>query len=85
MALHTKTNFENQTLILDGEDFVGCELKHCMLVFKGHRAVRLEHCHLQGCTWQFEDAALRTVELLKGLYLSGPAGKQIVQSIFERA
>lgn len=85
MAIHTKVHLENQTLILDGEDYVDCELRHCTLVFKAHRPVRLERCHLIGCTWQFEDAALRTVEMLKGLYMSGPAGRQVVQTIFEKA
>lgn len=85
MAVHTKQVLENQTVLLDGEEYHHCELRHCTLVYKGLNAVKLEHCHLQGCKWQFEDAALRTVTLLKGLYVSGQHGKEIVEAIFRKA
>jgi hypothetical protein len=82
MALHEKQHFERQTLILDGNDFINCELKKCNLIYKGREAVKLEHCHIAGCTWQFEDAALRTVIMLKGLFTSGHLGREIVEAIF---
>jgi hypothetical protein len=82
MAVHKHVTFDNQTVILDGNDFQHCELRHCNLVYKGREPVKLEHCHLAGCTWQFEDAAQRTVLMLKGLYTSGPIGKDIVEAIF---
>jgi len=85
MAGHRKKLIENQTLILDGDHFFECELRNCRLVYKGLEHVKLEHCRIVGCTWQFEDAALRTVTLLKGLYVSGQPGKEIVQTIFEKA
>ena len=82
MAVHKKESLINQTLILDGNEFHDCELKHCNLIYKGREAVKLEHCHIAACTWQFEDAALRTVIMLKGLYQSGHVGKEIVEAIF---
>jgi hypothetical protein len=85
MAVHKKVVLENQTVLLDGNEFHHCELRHCNLVYKGLDAVKLEHCHLVGSTWQFEEAALRTVTLLKGLYLSGPHGKEVVEAIFRKA
>jgi hypothetical protein len=85
MAVHRKEVLESETLVLDGQDFINCDLRHCNLVYKGHDVVKLEHCHLAGCTWQFEDAALRTVTMLKGLYLSGPHGKEVVEAIFKKA
>ncbi len=83
MAVHRQQHFERQTLILDGNEFIECELKRCNLVYKGREAVKLEHCHIAGCTWQFEDAALRTVVLLKGLFTSGHLGREIVEAIFK--
>jgi hypothetical protein len=85
MAVHNKKAIEHQTLILDGNEFHHCELRHCNLVYKGHGAVKMEHCHLVGCTWRFEDAALRTVSLLKGMYLSSQHGKEVVEDIFRKA
>jgi hypothetical protein len=85
MAVHKRAVLENQTLILDGNEYYNCELRKCTLVFKGHDAVKLEQCHLVGCRWQFEDAALQTVALLKGLYLSGSHGKEVVEKIFRNA
>ena len=85
MAVYKQQTLENQTVVLDGNEFIGCELRHCTLVYKAHDVVKLDHCHLVGCAWQFEDAALRTVSMLKGLYLSGPAGKEVVENIFRQA
>jgi hypothetical protein len=82
MALYKNKTIESQTLILDGNEFDHCELKDCTLVFKGHEQVKLEHCRMSGCTWEFEDAALRTVLMLKGLWHSGHNGKEIVEAIF---
>jgi len=85
MAVKKKAVLENQTVMLDGNEYHHCELRHCNLIYKAHDAVKLEHCHLVGCTWQFEDAALRTVALLKGIYLSGQHGKDVVEAIFRKA
>jgi hypothetical protein len=82
MAVHKKASYERQTVILDGNEFIECELRHCNLIYKGREPVKLEHCHIAGCTWQFEDAAQRTVMMLKGLYTSGHIGKEIVEAIF---
>jgi len=82
MGMHRNESFENQTVILDGNEFDHCEMRRCNLVYKGREPVKLEHCQLAGCTWQFEDAAQRTVMMLKGLYLNGHVGKEIVDAIF---
>jgi hypothetical protein len=82
MAVYKKANYVNQTVILDGNEFHDCEFRHCNFIYKGQEAVKLEHCHIAGCTWQFEDAALRTVIMLKGLYMTGNVGREIVDAIF---
>jgi hypothetical protein len=82
MAVHKHASFQNQTVILDGNEFDHCELRHCNLVFKGHGDVKLDHCTIIGCTWQPEAAAQRTVVMLKHLYQSGQIGKEIVEAIF---
>jgi hypothetical protein len=84
MAVHNQKTFANQEVVLDGNEFHGCELRHCNLIYKAQDVVKLEHCHLVGCTWQFEDAALRTVTMLKGLYRTGRAGKEVVEAIFQQ-
>jgi hypothetical protein len=85
MAIHRNDVIEGQTVILDGSELIDCELRQCTLVYKAQEPVKLDRCHLVGCTWQFEDAALRTVSLLKGLYLAGPPGKEIIEAIFRQA
>jgi len=82
MAVYKNQTLENQTLILDGNEFHHCEIKNCTLVFKAHEMVKLEHCRIGGCTWEFEDAALRTVLMLKGLWVSGHSGREVVEAIF---
>ena len=83
MAVFKQRTFNNETVLLDGNEFDHCEMRQCTLVYRANEVVRLEHCHLVGCRWQFEDAALRTVAMLKGLYLSGQAGKEVVEAIFK--
>lgn len=85
MAVHEHKTYANETVVLDGQDFSGCEFHHCTLVYRAQEAVKLEHCHIIGCTWRFEDAAHRTVSMLKALYLSGARGKETVESIFRHA
>jgi hypothetical protein len=82
MSVHKQEQFENSTVLLDGNEYHECHMRHCNLIYKGRDAVKLEHCHIQACTWQFEDAALRTVTLLKNLYMNGQKGKEIVDAIF---
>jgi hypothetical protein len=85
MPVQKRATIEHQTILLDGNEFIDCKFRHCKFIYKGQAPVKLEGCHLSGCTWQFEDAALRTVTLLKGLYVSGEHGKEIVETIFRNA
>src|SRR6266581_301632 len=50
MAVQRNATIERQTVILDGNEYHGCTFDHCNLIYKAHDAVKLEHCHIVGCT-----------------------------------
>jgi hypothetical protein len=79
MAAHKGSKFDNATVVLDGHQFVECEFTGCRLVYRGGELPALQHCHFMACTWLLEDAALRAVQFLRGVYHSGPGGKELVE------
>ena len=79
MAVYQDKKIENETVVLDGSEFVSCEFHGCRMVYRGGEHPRLQHCHFTRCTWHLEDAAQRTVLFLKSIYHSGPGGRELVE------
>jgi hypothetical protein len=76
--------FENLTEVLDGKEYQGCEFHHCRLVYRGGTLPKVSHCHFSECEWVLEDAAGRTISLLKGLYHGGgSSGRKLVEATLD--
>lgn len=82
MATFEQRVFEGQTVVLDGETFQVCEFRNCRLVYKGAGIVTMDRCNIADCQFVFEDAALRTVMFMQGLYRSSPAGQKFIENLF---
>lgn len=75
--------FENERWEVDGLAFVRCKFKRCRLVFSGGDQVSFKDCTFADCDWVFDGPAENTLAYLSAMYHGlGPAGKQLVTSIF---
>ena len=79
MSKHLRAGFEDKTVILDGEEFEDCTFVECKLIYRGGEPPRLSNNKFHGCTWELEDAALRTISFLVVLNIS--EGRAFVDGI----
>jgi hypothetical protein len=68
---HTKENFENRIVEIDGEEYLDCEFDNCVLTYRGGTFPIFLRTQTSQCTWNLEDAASRTLLLLHALYARG--------------
>lgn len=83
MTFHEHT-FENETVNLDSNEFVGCEFIDCTLTYAGGEVARMAHCSFNvmppiiftGCAWN-------TLNVLRALYHGGfrPVVEQTLNDI----
>jgi hypothetical protein len=74
--------FENQTLTgltlrLDDDEFIGCQLIDCQVLFGGTRAPVYSGNYAVGCRFQFAESALITIDLLRWM-LNVPSLREVV-------
>jgi hypothetical protein len=78
-------SFENTDVHLDGTVFQGCSFKDVVFIYGGGSLPDLSDCSIDGCSWKFEDAADRTIILIRALAQAmGPEGQAFVEKIFLR-
>lgn len=76
----TGKHFVSETVTLDGRGFVDCTFDRCRLVYAGGLPPGLSGCRFEGCTWEFDEAAARTLQFLTGLYHGG--FQTVIESTF---
>lgn len=77
------TWFKDDAVRLDGNRYVKCNFTDCQLIYAGEDETDFQDCTFMGCSWTFDDAALRTLSFLTTLYHSaGPVGGDLVEAIF---
>jgi hypothetical protein len=64
-------NYNHQTVVLDGEEFHGCEFVASRLVYSGGEPPVFEDCRFDACEWKFEEAAAHTLSYLKLIWSVG--------------
>ena len=80
MPTHDSEDFTARVVELDGKEFHNCTFAKCRLVYRGGGVPALVTCRFDRCSWEFEDAAGRTLELLRGLYQGmNSAGRELVE------
>lgn len=72
--------FAHETIILDGMNFLDCEFRSCILVYRGGPLPTFDGSFIDQCEWRFEGAALRTIGLLQRMSASG--GENLIKSLF---
>jgi hypothetical protein len=82
MADYLGHDFKETTELVDGNTYDQCKFDNCKLVYRGGVIPTFSRCHLERCTWVWEDSAERTINYLRGIYSGmGVAGRQMVESI----
>ncbi len=72
---------EGKLLDLDADQFHDCTIVRCTLQYGGGGVV-LNNCKMQGNSWQFVGAALRTIDILHYVYLTG--GQDVIEHVIRR-
>jgi hypothetical protein len=81
LAMVSATNFNHETVALDGEAFADCEFRKCRLVYAGGEPPSFTDCRFDQCDWRFEGPAARTLEHLKVVWAAG--AKPLVQGLIK--
>jgi hypothetical protein len=81
MPTHDSEDFSGRLVELDGNAYHNCTFTTCRLRYRGGGVPTLQTCRFDRCSWEFEDAAGRTLEFLRGLYQGmSAAGRELVES-----
>ena len=84
MASFFDKKFQNVTEIIDGNSYERCTFLGCNIIYRGGGIPKFSACTLESCKWTFEDAARRTIALLKGINSGmGAGGKQLVEETIQ--
>ncbi len=79
MAVYKDLSKDNESVVLDGNEFITCSFQNCKMIYQGGELPKLQQCHFTRCSWHLEDAAQRTILFLRSVYHSGPGGKELVE------
>lgn len=71
MAQVQGVTFTNETVVLDGNEYLNCTFNNCELVFRGTDTVSLHGVTANNCRWTFAGAAGLTVKFMTALYQGG--------------
>ncbi len=81
MAQHQGATFANETVALDGNDYLNCTFTNCEIVFSGTASVNLNGVNFNDCRWTFEGPAGMTVNFMTALYQAGMT--ELIDQTFE--
>jgi hypothetical protein len=73
--------FENETIALDGNDFIDCTFRNCRFVYGGGD-FNIERIRFDSLELTVEGAAGRTVLLLRSLW-ADELGRRLVQGLLD--
>jgi hypothetical protein len=77
---HKDQQFSGTTEAIDGNQYENCVFKNCALVYRGGELPTIAGCTFDDCRWEFDEAAMRTLVLLRNLYHGmGTNGQKMVE------
>ena len=79
MARFDKTAFKSMSIVIDGNEYVGCKFENCTIVYCGAAPVTLDGCGFDACQWAFDGPAARTAQFMASLYQMGGNAQQLIQ------
>lgn len=81
---HEGKTFDQETILLDQNEYVRCAFVRCDLQFGGSGGVAFSECRFDQCRWSFVDAASNTLHFMASLYHGlGDGGKRLMEDLFE--
>ncbi len=84
MIQNSNNLYEGVRVRLDGNNFVHCTFRNCILEYGGTDGVGFTSNELFECRWAFVGPAENTINFLISLYSGlGSAGPQIVEELFQ--
>lgn len=82
--INVGATYKNQTIQVDGQQFVECVFEKCTLEFAGEALPYFERCTLVDARWSFVGAAGITIGFLQMVRNTfGEGGKDFVEIVFE--
>lgn len=81
MAQFGGTTFKNQEVIADGNEYIGCEFRDCVMVFNGEAVWKIGQCHFHNTRYELRGHALTTISELHGIFHGLPGGKEFVEAV----
>ena len=76
----TKQTFENQNVLLDGNEFVGCTFTKCHMEFAGMVVCHLDSNRFNDCTWGFIGPAGLTLSFMAAMYGDGGDSARLIEN-----
>jgi hypothetical protein len=64
-------SFHKETIVVDGNEYTGCQFQECALVYQGGTVPRFSSNKFESCHWIFDAAAARTVAFMQSLHAGG--------------
>jgi len=81
---HKNMTLDGGEYLLDGNSYIGCTFRNCVMTFKGTEGFVLDSNRFEkGVKWNLDGPALRTVQFLGALYGMGGPGKELVDNLFK--
>src|SRR5215212_11583382 len=71
MAQQQDATFTDETVVLDGNDYLNCTFNNCEIVFNGTAPVTLNGINFNDCRWTFDGPAGLTINFLTSLSHAG--------------
>jgi hypothetical protein len=71
--------FRNAIIQVDGHKYRGCRFEDCQLVYSGGELPSMVGCEFHRCRWTLDDAAGRTLNLMKAMVARGGAMRALVE------
>lgn len=68
---YSNKTFREETVDLDGNEYIHCTFERCKLMYLGGLIPRLDTCHFDSSPFMFEKGAGNTIEFLRELYHGG--------------
>lgn len=67
MAAHVSKAFTDETLHVDGQVFLDCEFRRCVMIYSGGECPNFSGCTFDACHWKVDAHAKRTMEHIRFL------------------
>jgi hypothetical protein len=74
-----RCTFRNAIIQVDGHKYRGCRFEDCQLVYSGGALPSMVGCEFHRCRWNLDDAAGRTLRLMKAMVERGGAMRALVE------